>query len=79
MTLKSQKGLLFITVQYHHNGYANLVQSRRRYQPRHPLPRRVSARGFALETHGQVVGFSILGFSRFRKERPFEAEPTASK
>ena len=27
-----------------------------------------------VDEHGQVVGFSILGVSRFRKERPFEAE-----
>ena len=27
-----------------------------------------------IDEHGQVVGFSILGVSRFRKERPFEAE-----
>jgi hypothetical protein len=26
-----------------------------------------------------VVGFSILGVSRFRKERPFEAELSAGK
>ena len=26
-----------------------------------------------VDEHGQVVGFSILGVSRFRKERPFEA------
>ena len=27
-----------------------------------------------VDEHGQVVGFSILGVSRFRKERPFESE-----
>ncbi len=27
-----------------------------------------------VDEHGQVVGFSILGVSRFRKESPFEAE-----
>jgi hypothetical protein len=27
-----------------------------------------------VDEQGQVVGFSILGVSRFRKERPFEAE-----
>jgi ribosomal protein S11 len=32
-----------------------------------------------VDEHGQVVGFSILGVSRFRKERPFEAELTSSK
>jgi hypothetical protein len=32
-----------------------------------------------VDEQGQVVGFSILGVSRFRKERPFEAELTASK
>ena len=30
-----------------------------------------------VDEHGQVIGFSILGVSRFRKERPFEAESTA--
>jgi hypothetical protein len=25
-----------------------------------------------VEEHGKVLGFSILGVSRFRKERPFE-------
>ena len=30
------------------------------------------------DEHGQVLGFSILGVSRFRKE-PFEAELTAGK
>jgi uncharacterized protein DUF2283 len=32
-----------------------------------------------VDEHGKVVGFSILGVSRFRKERPFEAELTAGK
>jgi len=32
-----------------------------------------------VDEHGRVVGFSILGVSRFRKERPFEAELTAGK
>jgi hypothetical protein len=32
-----------------------------------------------LDEHGQVVGFSILGVSRFRKERPFEAQLAGSK
>jgi hypothetical protein len=32
-----------------------------------------------VDEHGQVVGFSILGVSRFRKERPFEAELSAGK
>ena len=32
-----------------------------------------------VDEQGQVVGFSILGVSRFRKERPFEAELTAGK
>jgi hypothetical protein len=32
-----------------------------------------------VDEHGQVVGFSILGLSRFRKERPFEVELTAGK
>jgi hypothetical protein len=32
-----------------------------------------------VDEHGQVVGFSILGVSRFRKERPFEAELRAGK
>jgi hypothetical protein len=27
-----------------------------------------------VDEHGPVIGFSILGVSRFRKERPFEAE-----
>jgi hypothetical protein len=27
-----------------------------------------------VDEHGRVIGFSILGVSRFRKERPFEAE-----
>ena len=27
-----------------------------------------------VDEHGNVLGFSILGVSRFRKERPFEAE-----
>jgi hypothetical protein len=32
-----------------------------------------------VDEHGKVLGFSILGVSRFRKERPFEAELTAGK
>lgn len=32
-----------------------------------------------VDEHGQVVGFSILGVSRFRTERPLEAELTPSK
>lgn len=32
-----------------------------------------------VDEHGQVLGFSILGVSRFRKERPFEAELTTGK
>ena len=32
-----------------------------------------------VDEHGQVVGFSILGVSRFRKERPFEAELASGK
>jgi hypothetical protein len=31
------------------------------------------------DEHGQVVGFSILGVSRFCKERPFEAELASGK
>jgi hypothetical protein len=32
-----------------------------------------------VDEHGQVVGFSILGVSRFRKERRFEAELASGK
>jgi hypothetical protein len=32
-----------------------------------------------VDERGQVVGFSILGVTRFRKERPLEAELTADK
>ena len=32
-----------------------------------------------VDREGHVIGFSILGVSRFRKERPFEAELTANK
>jgi hypothetical protein len=32
-----------------------------------------------VDENGQVVGFSILGVSRFRKERHFEAELAGSK
>lgn len=32
-----------------------------------------------VDDHGRVVGFSILGVSRFRKEGPFEAELSAGK
>jgi Protein of unknown function (DUF2283) len=38
---------------------------------------RATAHGALMERvdeHGHVIGFSILGVSRFRKERPFEAE-----
>ena len=32
-----------------------------------------------VDEHGHVIGFSILGVSRFRKERPFEAKLAAGK
>jgi hypothetical protein len=32
-----------------------------------------------VDEHGQIVGFSILGVSRFRKEQPFEAELPVGK
>jgi hypothetical protein len=32
-----------------------------------------------VDEHGNVLGFSILGVSRFRKERPFEAELTSGQ
>jgi Protein of unknown function (DUF2283) len=32
-----------------------------------------------VDERGQIVGFSILGVSRFRKEHPFEAELPAGK
>ena len=32
-----------------------------------------------VDEHGQIIGFSILGVSRFRKERPFEAELSTGK
>ena len=32
-----------------------------------------------VDAHGHILGFSILGVSRFRKERPFEAELAAGK
>ena len=32
-----------------------------------------------VDEHGQVIGFSILGVSRFRRERPFEVELNSSK
>lgn len=32
-----------------------------------------------VDEDGNVLGFSILGVSRFRKERPFEAELTTGK
>jgi len=32
-----------------------------------------------VDEHGQIIGFSILGVSRFRKEKPFEAELTLGK
>lgn len=32
-----------------------------------------------VDQQGQVIGFSVLGVSRFRKERPLEAELVAGK
>lgn len=32
-----------------------------------------------VDKHGNVIGFSILGVSRFRKERPLEAELATGK
>jgi hypothetical protein len=32
-----------------------------------------------VDEHGHLIGFSILGVSRFRRERPFEAELAAGK
>jgi hypothetical protein len=32
-----------------------------------------------VDEQGRVLGFSILGVSRFRRERPFEAELQPSK
>ena len=32
-----------------------------------------------VDEHGRVIGFSILGVSRFHRERPFEAELAAGK
>ncbi len=32
-----------------------------------------------VDEHGHVIGFSILGVSRFRRERPFEAEMATGK
>jgi uncharacterized protein YuzE len=32
-----------------------------------------------VDEHGEVIGFSILGVSRFRNGRPFEAESSAGK
>ena len=32
-----------------------------------------------VDEHGHIIGFSILGVSRFRRERPFEAELAAGK
>ena len=32
-----------------------------------------------VDSHGRVIGFSILGVSRFRRERPFEAELATGK
>jgi uncharacterized protein YuzE len=32
-----------------------------------------------VDEDGHVIGFSILGVSRFRRERPFEAELTPYK
>ena len=32
-----------------------------------------------VDEHGEVIGFSILGVSRFRKGRPFEAELSTGK
>jgi uncharacterized protein YuzE len=31
-----------------------------------------------IDTNGRVIGFSVLGVSRFTKERPLEAELTAA-
>jgi hypothetical protein len=27
-----------------------------------------------VDEHGRIIGFSVLGVSRFRKDRPLEAE-----
>ncbi len=32
-----------------------------------------------VDEHGQVIGFSVLGVSKFRKERPIEADLVAGK
>ena len=32
-----------------------------------------------VDEHGEVIGFSILGVSHFRKGQPFEAELSAGK
>jgi hypothetical protein len=32
-----------------------------------------------MDEHGRVVGFSIPGVSRFRKERPFDAKLISGK
>jgi uncharacterized protein YuzE len=32
-----------------------------------------------VDEHGHVIGFCILGVSRFRKERPFEVELASGK
>lgn len=43
---------------------------------------RETAHGAVMERvdeQGQVIGFSVLGVSRFRKERPLEAELVAGK
>lgn len=31
-----------------------------------------------VDAQGRVIGFSILGVSRFSKDKPFEADPTAA-
>ena len=47
--------------------------------PGHMRETEHEARMEQVDEHGQVVGFSILGVSRFRKERPFEAELASGK
>jgi hypothetical protein len=32
-----------------------------------------------VDEQGHIIGFSILGVSRFRRERPFEAELAAGE
>lgn len=31
-----------------------------------------------VDEHGQVIGFSVLGVSRFRKDKPLEADLSAA-